>query len=62
MSAGVDLTGARVFKETPRETSARWYVLPDGRVFHSRDRGHLEPSLHTARDVEGSEWLVEVPQ
>lgn len=56
-----DLAGARVFAERGHANSARWYLLPDDRVFHSRASGHLEPSIHTAADVVGSLTLVEVP-
>jgi len=56
-----DLTGARVFVERGRTNSARWYLLPDNRVFHSRATGHLEPSVHTAADIVGSLSLVELP-
>lgn len=58
-----DLAGARVFAERGRTNSARWYLLPDNRVFHSRTPGHLEPSVHTAADVTGSLALalIEVP-
>lgn len=56
-----DLAGARVFAERGRTNSARWYLLHDNRVFHSRVAGHLEPSIHTAADVVGSLALAEVP-
>jgi hypothetical protein len=58
--AALDLAGARVFAERGRTNSARWYLLPDNRVFHSRTSGHLEPSIHTAADVAGSLALAEV--
>jgi hypothetical protein len=56
----VDLTGARIFKEWPRETSARWYVLPNGDVLHARAPGHLIPSVHDLRGLLSHPSLVEV--
>lgn len=58
--SNVDLTAARVFELRDRHTSARWYVLPDGRVLHSRAPGHLEPSSHAASYVETTHYLQEI--
>lgn len=56
----IDLTNARVFKEAGRNTSARWYVLPDCRVFHSRCTGHLITSIHEAWYIDVTETLEEI--
>jgi hypothetical protein len=55
-----ELSEARVFKEYGRSTSARWYVLSDGRTYHSRDRGHLERSRHSLHRLETAMKLEEV--
>lgn len=54
------LADARVFKEWGRETSARWFALPDGRVLHSRAPGHLESSVHDLAGLLRHPSLTEV--
>jgi hypothetical protein len=56
----INLVGARVFTERGRATSARWFVLEDGRTFHSRCFGHLIVSSHPAEYIATTDYLEEV--
>lgn len=40
-----------------RQMSARWYVLPNGFVLHSRAPGHLEASIHSAEELAKSPYV-----
>lgn len=44
----------REFQEWASTDSARWFVLPNGSVFHSRATGHLIPSAHGKVFIETS--------
>jgi len=59
-AVNAELATARAFRERGHNWSARWYALPDGRTFHSRDRGHLERSRHSVRRLETATELEEV--